>query len=60
MQTVSAGIQAVDVTEERQRIIETLSSCGGNQAEAARALGVSRRTLINRLEEYGVPRPRRR
>jgi DNA-binding NtrC family response regulator len=44
---------------ERQRIREALSNAGGNQTEAARLLGVSRRTLINRLEAYGIKRPRK-
>jgi DNA-binding NtrC family response regulator len=45
---------------ERQRIIEALEECAGNQTYAARMLGISRRTLINRLEKYDVPRPRKR
>jgi DNA-binding NtrC family response regulator len=45
---------------ERDRITETLERCGGNQTEAARALGISRRTLISRLEEFALPRPRKR
>lgn len=47
-----------DVQEvERQHIIDALSRCGGNQTRAAQELGVSRRTLISRLEAYGIPRP---
>jgi transcriptional regulator with PAS, ATPase and Fis domain len=45
---------------EYQRIKEALEQCGGNQTEAARLLGISRRTLINRLDEYGIARPRKR
>ena len=44
---------------ERQRIVDALERSAGNQTEAARLLGVSRRTLINRLEAYGMPRPRK-
>ncbi|HEX3757229.1 MAG TPA: helix-turn-helix domain-containing protein [Kofleriaceae bacterium] len=44
---------------ERQRILDTLESCGGNQSEAARRLGMSRGTLIARLDRYGAPRPRK-
>jgi two-component system response regulator AtoC len=44
---------------ERQRILETLEACGGNQSEAARRLGMSRSTLGTRLDRYGTPRPRR-
>jgi len=45
---------------ERQRILEALAACDGNQTKAAAMLGISRRTLINRLDEYGVERPRRK
>jgi two-component system, NtrC family, response regulator AtoC len=43
---------------ERARILETLAATGGNQSEAARRLGISRGTLIARIAQYGVPRPR--
>jgi len=45
---------------ERQRILDMLARCGGNQTEAARQLGISRRTMVSRLGDYGVPRPRKR
>jgi DNA-binding NtrC family response regulator len=45
---------------ERRRIEEALAACGGNQTHAARALGMSRGTLIKRLEKYAIVRPRRR
>jgi two-component system, NtrC family, response regulator AtoC len=45
---------------EKQRILDALDSCGNNQTRAASLLGISRRTLINRIEEYGLVRPRRR
>jgi transcriptional regulator with PAS, ATPase and Fis domain/pSer/pThr/pTyr-binding forkhead associated (FHA) protein len=44
---------------DRQRIVEALAACGGNQTEAARILGIARRTLVNRLEAYGIARPRK-
>ncbi|HSU42091.1 MAG TPA: sigma 54-interacting transcriptional regulator [Polyangiaceae bacterium] len=46
--------------DERARIIGALERCGGNQTHAARLLGVSRRTLINRIQRYNLPRPRKR
>jgi transcriptional regulator with GAF, ATPase, and Fis domain len=45
---------------ERRRIIETLEACGGNQSRAARELGISRKTLVTRIAEFGLPRPRKR
>lgn len=48
-----------DFVAEQQRIVEALNACGGNQTRAAQSLGISRRTLINRLDEFQVPRPRK-
>ncbi|MEM9192750.1 MAG: sigma 54-interacting transcriptional regulator, partial [Myxococcota bacterium] len=45
---------------ERRRIMDALAQCSGNQTRAATLLGISRRTLINRLDTYKVPRPRKR
>ena len=39
---------------------ELLEQTGGNQTRAAKLLGMSRRTFVKRLDEYGVPRPRKR
>jgi DNA-binding NtrC family response regulator len=44
---------------ERQRVAEVLERCGGNQTLAAVELGISRRTLVARLSEWGLTRPRR-
>jgi two-component system response regulator AtoC len=44
---------------ERERIVDALDRCAGNQSQAARALGISRATLIRRIEEYGIRRPRK-
>ena len=46
--------------DEKQRIIDALDRCGGNQKEAAKVLGISRRTLVYRLDAFGLPRPRKR
>jgi two-component system, NtrC family, response regulator AtoC len=39
---------------EREAILEALTRAGNNRSLAARLLGVSRRTLYNKLEELGV------
>ena len=39
---------------EKSLILRTLEYVGGNKQKAARVLGISRRCLYNRLEEYGV------
>jgi transcriptional regulator with PAS, ATPase and Fis domain len=44
---------------ERQRILDALEKCGGNQTKAAKLLGISRNTLISRLDAYGIPRPKK-
>jgi transcriptional regulator with PAS, ATPase and Fis domain len=44
---------------ERERILGVLAECGGNQSRAAKALGISRTTLVTRLNDYGIPRPRK-
>jgi two-component system, NtrC family, response regulator AtoC len=52
---------ASDIADlERKRILEALEEHGGNQTQAARVLGVSRGTLIARMEQYGLRRPRKR
>jgi transcriptional regulator with GAF, ATPase, and Fis domain len=44
---------------ERARIIAALETTMGNQTRAAKLLGVSRRTLSNKLTMHGLERPRR-
>ncbi|UCF32133.1 MAG: sigma-54-dependent Fis family transcriptional regulator [bacterium] len=39
---------------EREAIIKTLELTGGNRTEAAKLLGISRRTLQYKLKEYGI------
>jgi dihydroxy-acid dehydratase len=44
--------------EERARILAALDACAGNQTRAARMLGISRATLVNKLAVHRIPRPR--
>jgi len=37
---------------ERHLILDTLDFCGGNRTHSARILGISIRTLRNKLNEY--------
>ena len=45
---------------ERDRLLEALDACGGNQTRAAQLLGISRRQLISRIEFWDLPRPKKR
>ncbi len=47
-----AGISLQEV--EKALILETLEDTGGNRSRAAEILGINRRTLQNKLKEYGI------
>ena len=54
--TVSPGVDTIaDV--ERRLIMATLHECGGDKLKAAGALGISLKTLYNRLNRYQKERP---
>jgi DNA-binding NtrC family response regulator len=40
---------------EREHILQVLAFSRGNRSEAARVLGIDRRTLYRKLREYRVP-----
>ena len=44
---------------ERDRIVDAIARCRGNQTRAADLLGISRRALLHRLDAYNLPRPRK-
>jgi len=60
-QITAPPAEPVSATEgaTRERVIEALAQADGNQTRAAEILGISRRTLINRMIEFNLPRPRK-
>jgi transcriptional regulator with PAS, ATPase and Fis domain len=54
------ALRTLPNADERARVLAALEACGGNQTRAAKALGISRGTLIARLERYEAPRPKKR
>jgi DNA-binding NtrC family response regulator len=44
---------------EYDRIVAALQAEVGNQTRAARRLGMSRSTLLTRLDDLGIPRPQK-
>ncbi len=53
---IKAGVSLREM--ERQLILKTLEETGGNKSRAARLLGITRRTLLNKLQEYqSEPQP---
>lgn len=50
----SLGLRAQLGAFERGLLERTLAECGGNQSEAARRLGVSRTTLLDKLARHGL------
>ncbi|MFO0715226.1 MAG: sigma-54 dependent transcriptional regulator [Sandaracinus sp.] len=60
LDATKAALEAEMKRVERQRIIDAIAKCAGNQTQAASLLGISRRTLVSRLSELDLPRPRKR
>jgi transcriptional regulator with PAS, ATPase and Fis domain len=59
--SVAGGrLARIDPEEERRLIVQALEKTGGNQSRASEILGIARRTLIHRMDAYGIKRPRRR
>jgi DNA-binding NtrC family response regulator len=60
LDATKAALEAEMKRVERQRIIDAIARCAGNQTQAAALLGISRRTLVTRLSELDLPRPRKK
>jgi DNA-binding NtrC family response regulator len=43
---------------EREEIMRALEACGGNQTRAAKLLSMSRRTLVRKIAQHQLPRPK--
>ena len=41
---------------EKDKILAALDACGGNKSKAAAQLGISRRTILRKLNEWGIDR----
>jgi DNA-binding NtrC family response regulator len=39
---------------EKQAIVGALARCNGNRTKAAELLGVSRKTILNKIKQYGL------
>jgi two-component system response regulator HydG len=56
---LSVGLFPADVPLERierEAIVKTLASAGGNKSEAARRLGITRKTLREKVKKYKLER----
>ena len=53
LQTASLRPQSLDEVE-REAILSALAATEGNKSEAARRLGITRKTLHKKLQQYGV------
>ncbi len=52
--SVAPSLQLHNGDEERQRILEALQQAKYNKSKAAQLLGVDRKTLYNKIKQYGL------
>ena len=50
----SSGALGTLADMERKAIVAAVKQCGGNLAEVARQLGITRQTLYNKIKKYGL------
>ncbi|MFO7750894.1 MAG: sigma-54 dependent transcriptional regulator [Desulfobacteraceae bacterium] len=52
---LAAGMENMPLSRiEEKAVLSTLASAGGNKSEAARRLGITRKTLSKKLKQYGA------
>jgi len=56
---VAAAAPDDDQRADRDRVLAALEACAGNQTRAAKMLGIGRTTLLKKLSQYGIARPRK-
>ncbi|MEA1967951.1 MAG: sigma-54 dependent transcriptional regulator [Thermodesulfobacteriota bacterium] len=52
---IGSGLENISLSKiEEKAILSTLESAGGNKSETARRLGITRKTLLKKLKQYGM------